>query len=71
MNLPPRCKISIYTIAGYLVKEINFDKAVSGSSIAYWNLLNKNNHTVASGLYYFVVTEPNGKTQVGKFVIVK
>jgi hypothetical protein len=70
MNLPPECTIYIYTLAGYLVKQIDFTQG-NGSPIAYWNLLNKNNHTVASGLYYFVVKEPSGKTQVGKFVIVK
>ncbi len=70
MNLPSECKISIFTISGYLVKEIDF-KQNNGSAITYWNLLNKNNHTVASGLYYFVVTQPNGKNEVGKFVIVK
>lgn len=70
MNLPTKCKITIFTIAGYEVKSIDFQQD-SGSPIAYWNLLNKNNHTVASGLYYFVVEEPGGKSQIGKFVIVK
>ncbi|MEN8192320.1 MAG: hypothetical protein ABFS12_05855 [Bacteroidota bacterium] len=70
MNLPPQCKITILTIAGYEVKTIDFDQG-SGSPIAYWNLLNKNNHTVASGLYYFVVEQSGQKNQIGKFVIVK
>lgn len=70
MNLPAECKITIYTIAGYEVQSIDHENS-SGSSIAFWNLLNKNNHTVASGLYYFVVDEPKGNSQIGKFVIVK
>lgn len=70
MNLPSKCKITIFTLAGYEVKNIDFNQG-NGSPIAYWNLLNKNNHTVASGLYYFVVEEPSGKSQIGKFVIVK
>ena len=70
MNLPPKCKIRIFTIAGYEVKTIDYEQG-SGSPITYWNLLNKNNHTVASGLYYFVVENPTGANQIGKFVIVK
>jgi hypothetical protein len=70
MNLPPKCKISIFTIAGYEVKTIDYVQG-NGSPITYWNLLNKNNHTVASGMYYFVVQDPNGSDQIGKFVIVK
>ena len=70
MNLPPEGTITIFTIAGYEVAKLDFN-STNGAPIVYWNLLNKNNHTVASGLYYFVVKEPNGHTQVGKFVIVK
>ncbi len=70
MNLPGDCSITIFTLAGYEVNKLEYHSE-DGSPILYWNLLNKNNHTVASGLYYFVVEEPNGEKQVGKFVIVK
>ena len=70
MNLPSECTIKIFTIAGYEVERIDFQQG-GGPPIAFWNLLNKNNHAVASGLYYFVVTQPNGDKQIGKFVIVK
>jgi hypothetical protein len=70
MNLPGDCVITIYTLAGYEVNRLEYNSS-DGAPILYWNLLNKNNHTVASGLYYFVVEEKNGDKQVGKFVIVK
>jgi hypothetical protein len=70
MNLPGDCKITIFTLTGYEVNRLEYYSS-DGSPILYWNLLNENNHTVASGLYYFVVEEPNGNKQVGKFVIVK
>ncbi len=70
MNLPPECKITIFTLDGSKVNTIDFNQG-SGSPVAFWNLLNINNHTVATGLYYFLVEEPNGKSQIGKFVIIK
>jgi len=72
LNLPQRCNIKIFTIEGYLVNEIDHDKDIKGHNVAYWNLLNKNNHTVGSGIYYFVVRDNDSKKNyVDKFVIVK
>ena len=74
MNLPQKCKIRIFTLNGLLVKELEHDRDLKNHNIASWNLLNKNNHSVGSGIYYFVVEgldENNGFNQVGKFVIVK
>jgi hypothetical protein len=74
MNLPAKCTIKIFTLNGLLVREMKHDRATKGHNIASWNLLNKNNHTVGSGIYYFVVEgtgESSDFKQVGKFVIVK
>ena len=74
MNLPEECTIKIFTLNGILVNELDHSRAQKGHNIASWNLLNKNNHTVGSGIYYFVV-EGQGQAkdfkQVNKFVIVK
>ncbi len=74
MNLPSKCSIKIFTINGILVNELDHDRNIKGYNISSWNLLNKNHHTVGSGIYYFVVqgkgSNKNFK-QVGKFVIVK
>jgi len=74
MNLPQKCNIKIFTINGILVNELNHDRDVKGYNIASWNLLNKNNHTVGSGIYYFVIQGKGSDknfNQIGKFVIVK
>jgi len=74
MNLPAECEIKIFTLNGILVKEMEHNRASKGHNIASWNLLNKNNHTVGSGIYYFVVNGQGVSSdfkQVGKFVVVK
>jgi len=74
MNLPAKCTIKIFTLNGLLVREMKHDRATKGHNITSWNLLNKNNHTVGSGIYYYVVDgsgESSDFKQVDKFVIVK
>jgi hypothetical protein len=71
MNLPAKCSIKIFTINGYLVKKIEHNREIKGHNVVYWNLLNINNHTVGSGVYYFVVQEDKGSKYVNKFVIIK
>ncbi len=87
VNLPERCKIRIYTLAGDLVDEIdhngaysedliNVSKAttqgVTASGMHAWDLLSKNNQIIASGVYLFSVqNRANDEIKVGKFVIIK
>ncbi len=68
-HLPPTCDIYIYTLAGELVKKI--ERSASSAGWEYWNLLNESNQLVAYGLYVYVVEMPDGKTTVGKFVIIR
>jgi len=70
INLPPRCTIRIYSLAGELIKTIEHNDPSSGGE--YWNLISDANQTIASGIYLFSVEEhPSGKIQVGKFVVIK
>jgi len=70
VNLPPRCTIRIYTLAGDLVATIEHDNP--GRNYEDWHLTSLVNQAVASGIYLFSVEEhPSGKIQVGKFVIIK
>ena len=39
------------------------------SSYHEWNLVSRNVQLVVSGIYYWVVEDPNGNTQIGKLVI--
>jgi hypothetical protein len=80
LNLPERCVIRIYTLAGDLVKTIGHngnarytDPYVYGTNGAWWNLINDNNQAVMSGIYLFSVQDVDKKCDdfVGKFVIIK
>jgi hypothetical protein len=80
INLPPDAKISIFTLAGDLVKTINSGDVVYQSrdvnitgdftGVAEWDLTTKNNQETVSGLYIYVV-ESSAGTHTGKFVIMR
>ena len=86
-NLPEKCTIRIYTLAGDLVDTIKHDginnqqDVVSVSKATYsgkaatgiqsWDLLSSYNQIIASGVYLFSVEAENGEIKVGKFVIIK
>lgn len=70
INLPARCEIKIYTLAGDLVSTLNHDNPVQGYED--WNLTSHVGQAIASGIYLFSVEDlSNGKVQVGKFIIIK
>ncbi|MBD3402908.1 hypothetical protein GF420_08425 [candidate division GN15 bacterium] len=71
-NLPRVCTISIYSLDGDLVKEIehNYPTGGPGSMHATWDLITRNTQAVVSGIYYWVV-ESAERTQQGKLVIIK
>ncbi len=66
-NLPNRCTIRIYTLAGDLVRTIVHD---DDSGAETWNLLSSNNQLVAAGHYIFHVESEYGE-HLGRFAIVK
>ncbi len=80
VNLPARCLIRIYTLAGDLVQIVPHN--VAGDTDRYWSsvhseswdLNNRNYQIVSSGLYFYSVEdlteEGQGRIQTGKFVIV-
>lgn len=71
-NLPRVCKISIFSIDGDLIAEIDHNYPQGGPESMHdtWDLITRNLQAVVSGLYYFVV-ESDTRTQIGKFVIIK
>ncbi len=71
VNLPPKCTISIFTLDGDLVREIDHDVDPSDPKCHYdyWDLISRNTQMVVSGLYYWTVEDTQGKVQIGKFVI--
>lgn len=87
VNIPERCTIRIYTLAGDLVDTIEHDGAyvediitvskaanlgITSSGIHSWDLLSRNNQIIAPGVYlYSVENRSNNDRKVGKFVIIK
>jgi hypothetical protein len=72
-NLPPRATIKIYSLDGDLVSEFEHDKASSDptSMHAEWDMITRNTQAVVSGIYYWVVEAEDGKTTIGKLVIIR
>jgi hypothetical protein len=73
VNLPERCNVQIYTLAGDLVDEFEHDgknntqdiisvskaaaSGIAASGMHSWNLLSKTKQIIASGLYLFSVKD--------------
>jgi hypothetical protein len=69
VNLPARATVRIYTLTGVLVDVIDhYD--MSGGGRAVWDIRNRNNQFVASGVYFFHVVTPDGDEHVGKFTVI-
>jgi hypothetical protein len=70
INLPPACKISIFTMTGDLVDTIYHD---TGTGSEIWTLISRNNQKAVSGLYLYVVEvdQPKYHKHIGKFVIIR
>ncbi|MBD3258932.1 hypothetical protein GF377_10900 [candidate division GN15 bacterium] len=71
-NLPPKCKISIFTLDGDLVREIEHDFSPDDPLANHdtWDLITRNTQLAVSGMYYWTVEDENGNVQIGKLVII-
>jgi len=69
VNLPARCIVRIYSVSGVLVQVLTHNDAGGGSDLT-WNLRNRNNQFVASGVYFYHVETPDGKSTVKRFTVV-
>jgi len=70
INLPERCTVTIYTLAGDLVNTIHHADPTRGYED--WNLTSSVGQAISSGIYLFTAEDLNtGQVQVGKFVIIK
>ncbi|MCF8261166.1 MAG: hypothetical protein K9J12_10355 [Melioribacteraceae bacterium] len=67
-GLPEKCTIRIFSYSGQLIEEIEHDAPLYTTA---WFQVTRNGQDVASGIYFFVVTTPNGENYKGKFVIIK
>jgi hypothetical protein len=69
VNLPPEATIRIFTLTGVLVDVVIHDDITAGGRVV-WDVRNRNNQFVASGVYFFHVVTPEGDEHVGKFTII-
>jgi hypothetical protein len=67
-GLPDKCTIRILSYSGQLVKKLEHN---SDSYSHEFFQVSRNDQVVASGIYFYVVTTPDGQQSGGKFVIVK
>lgn len=67
-GLPRKATIRIFSYAGQLVETIEHDQPIY--SVA-WFQVTRNQQEIASGIYFYVVTTPEGETATGKFVVIK
>ncbi len=87
VNLPKKCTIRIYTLAGDLVDTIKHNGAhgadiitiskaatqgITADGMHEWDILSRYDQIIASGVYLFSVEDKeSGDIKVGKFVIIK
>ena len=69
-NLPSRCTIRIYTIAGDLVKKIEVNAPIDGQEV-FWDLLTEYKLRTASGIFIYHIETPDGKKKIGKFAVIQ
>jgi hypothetical protein len=67
MNLPERCKIRIYNLAGQLVRTL--DKTDATTSMVTWDLFTENQLPIGSGVYIFHVDAPGVGQYTGRVVV--
>jgi len=71
-NLPRICTISVYSLDGDLVRQIEHNYPEDGPESMHdsWDLITRNMQSAVAGLYYWIVESPE-RDQIGKLVIIK
>ncbi len=67
-GLPNNCTIHIFSYSGQLIETIEHNVPVYQTA---WFQVTRNNQEIASGIYLYVITTPDGDKKTGKFVVVK
>lgn len=70
VNLPQKCTISIYTVSGKLVRELEHFATEENKRLS-WDLRTKDGLEIAYGVYFYVVDAPGIGTKTGKFAVIK
>ncbi|MFH1860656.1 MAG: T9SS type A sorting domain-containing protein, partial [bacterium] len=67
-RLTQMARLRIYTIAGELVYDSELKEC--GGELT-WNVKNDSGENVASGIYLYLITNPDGQTKTGKIGVVR
>lgn len=71
INLPPSCKVHIYTASGNHVRTLEHEGTLLDGTVT-WDLRTKEGLDVAFGVYFYVVEADNiGEKKFGKLAIIK
>lgn len=70
VNLPEQAIVRIFTVSGVLVAALSHDDPSGGGTVE-WDLRNRNNQFVASGVYFYHVETPDGTERIGKFTVIQ
>jgi len=71
-NLPSKCTIRIYNLAGDLIRVLNHESSFDDNNgTAKWDLLSTYDKRPASGVYIFQIDAPGIGTKLGKFAVIK
>ena len=68
INLPPKARIRVYTVAGDLVRDLSHDDSVR--DFERWDLKNANGRDVASGIYMYRI-ESGSFTAQNRFIVIR
>ena len=66
-NMPAASVIKIFTVSGREVKQL----AADASGSALWDRANDSGESVASGVYIYLIIDPQGNHTSGKLAIIK
>lgn len=70
IHLPEECTIRIYTMVGEHVRTLTHTGTVFEGTES-WDLLNKDGHDIAPGIYIYHIETPEGFERVGRLAIIK
>ena len=69
-HVPAKCKISIYSVSGYLIDEIEVNNPTDDGHI-HWDMQTKEGLEISFGLYIYRVEAPGIGEHIGKFAVIK
>ncbi len=70
IHLPKECTIRIFTMSGEHIKTIDHLGTLFDGTEP-WNLLSKDDHDVAPGIYIYHVETPGGDEMIGRLALIK